>query len=606
MPAEPVLGYLRYRVVDNNTGNVVIPDLPHLHESSWTVYALQQGFPGSTSIGTFTIPLPPPLSDLYRANQSIYASLAREQRIEAFRGDVIDGSTAFSGIITKLPRTLTSYQIEGSDSLYLLQQSQMFPAEQILAPFAPHFLYTVFLATRECVWDDDFSGFGGGSGPHPSTDYTNSNWNFTSSDPFLGKPAVWASAANPTIAHLATNTTWGVNAQFAPCTITIHGTMVGGSDTSASSEAGILLLSDSTAANGVLVRALMRQTAPSSGLYNIDAQIFTINSGTYTLQAQVQNVFQNLGNTFNFEVGATIYQWGASRVIQCIINGQDTGCQYLTNVLPSSGGIGLRYSEASGQTGSPITYVNRLTFQSRTGNWGTNRFAQGTNTTGSMTVQNSVAASSQTHLDMLLLAASTDGFYLRKNAGFGYKADSMDYEASPGTDLSAEVIFEEGVNVTDAQVLPVADIFSTDAKVNAIPGGDSGGSFTWSKLANTGDLILTDTVADIGIPGYSLLTQYAKLVQARKVNPMQATQITVVRTADTADKWRELDTVLVHIPTLGIYRQASLIVGYTYTEGSAEQTIYLSQLPSGPGLAQAMRRITGPVEYLSNVLNPRS
>src|SRR5262249_52611130 len=156
------------------------------------------------------------------------------------------------------------------------------------------------------------------------------------------------------------------------------------------------------------------------------------------------------------------------------------------------------------------------------------------------------------------------------------KADSLDYAASPGADLSSSVVFEEGINVRDAAASSLAEVFSTDVRVNGIPNAvDSGGTVTWSKLAAAGDMGLTDTVADLGLPNFSQMMSYARQLQARKANPQQVTELEVTRTADAADKWRELDYVTVHIPTLGINHQKSQIIGYTYEEEQASQKVWI-------------------------------
>jgi hypothetical protein len=602
---------LKYRVLDNNTGAVIIPDLPHMNQSSWTVRALQQGYPGATSLGDFRIRLPPAGSNEGKRYRSLYDLLAHGQRVEAFSGDVITGTPKFSGIITfpGLERHLAEPSIvSGADSLWALQQSQMLPGEQILAPFTPKFLVDVFKSTRECVWDDDFSGYGGGSGPHPSTDYTASNWNFTASDPYYGKPAVWASANTPTIAYLTTNTTWGVNSQYAPCIVTVHGVLDGAGTPgpgTVAAEAAILLLTDATAQNAIMVRCTLSQTGASTGLYNVEIDIFTIVAGTYALVAQQTNALTNQPAKFPFELSAVSYQWGASRVFTATINGQNSTAQYLTASVPlTPGGIGLRWSNSAGGAGATV-YVNRLTFQSRPGNWGTQRFTAGSSySAGPGTVQNSITGSSQTHLDMLLLASSTDGQWLRKTPGYGYKADALDYAVAPGVDRSSQIVFEEGRNVGDSVIGPVSDLFATDAKVNALPGGNSGGSITWSRLAAAGDMILTDSVADIGVPGFDLLVAYAQLIQDRKTNPMQAIQLEVLRTAATADVWRELDYVTVHLPSLGVYRERQLIIGYTYVEGQPTQTVWLGQFPDSHVLQQ-LRRMVSPIEFLTTVVQPR-
>src|SRR5262245_52506518 len=126
--------------------------------------------------------------------------------------------------------------------------------------------------------------------------------------------------------------------------------------------------------------------------------------------------------------------------------------------------------------------------------------------------------------------ALMSGFNIRKNAGRGYKSDTLDYSAGPGSDLCTKVVWEDGSNMEDALAAGTAEVAASDVRMNAVPGSDSGGNVTWSRLGSIGDMVLTDTVADVGVPGFIGLALYAQAAQARKVNPMTATQIDVART----------------------------------------------------------------------------
>src|SRR5262249_14014681 len=273
--------------------------------------------------------------------------------------------------------------------------------------------------------------------------------------------------------------------------------------------------------------------------------------------------------------------------VRLLLNGKDANCVWSSAAaFPASGGVGIRWV---GGTSSTV-YVNRLQFHSRTsgfgggfgigGNrWGTDRFQQGTQSAATKNVQQTTSGTIATHLDVLMQAAALEGFLIRKNPGFGFKADTIDFAASPGVDRSSQIVFEENVNVDDAEVGPVGEVYSTDVRINAVPGTDSGGSVTWGRIGAAGDLVLIDTVADVSVPNFNLLVAFAEMVQQRKANPMVATQLSVARTADTADNWRELDFVQGHLPTLNVHHQKQQVVGYTFTEGDAKQTVYLSQFP---------------------------
>ena len=139
--------------------------------------------------------------------------------------------------------------------------------------------------------------------------------------------------------------------------------------------------------------------------------------------------------------------------------------------------------------------------------------------------------------------------------------------------------------------------------MTSVPGGDSGGSIIWPRIGAAGDMVLTDTVADVSIPSFTLLARTAAALQAIKANPWLAKQISVVRDPQTADRWRELDYVTLHSPSLSIAAQKVLVLGYTFTEGLATQTIYLDQYTDA--MALSAERLRRAVEQLANTYASR-
>lgn len=603
MPAQAIPAYLRWRVLDNNTGAVLIPDLPHLHRSQIKVLALQQGYPGASSLGEFSIAIAAPQSDEFRRVQYLFAELSTNLRVEAFLGDVITGDPVFSGIITKISRHADGWTVTGMDSLYMLERSQLFPGEALGAGGTALTLVNIASGTPEVVWDDDFSG-GLGS-------YTNSGWSTTTADPQFALPGLQTTTP---FSRAVTTTTWNAASQYQwtspiattarACMITAQGTMVAGTDTAAAMTAEVLFLSDSTWANGYMGRALMKQTGVGTGVYTVDAEIWSTVGGVQTLRASAANIFGNpITGTLAFEVKVVVYSLGQNYTVKLWVNGRDSNCVWAFTSAPfASGGIGVRSAWNAG--GSPACYVNRLNFQSRTSpTWGTKRFGAGTQVATGRILGQTIFSSNQSCLDVMMLASSMDGFFIRKNPGYGYKSDTIDYSSSPGTDLSASIVLEEGVNIdlANSELSYVADALATDVRLNAIPGNDSGGNFTWSKLASIGDAVLMATASDIGIPGYTLLAQYARIVQARKSEPSQALQVSFVRTSTACapELFRELDFVTVNIPSYGIVGQVSQVIGYVLVEGDVNQTIFLGQLPARQFIRFLLDRVARPIEYMS-------
>lgn len=604
-----------YRVLDNNTGAIVIADLPHL-TSAGNVRAPQAGLAGSATLGDIRLLLPPVRSKEWLRDRALYDLLAVGQRIEGFLGDSPTGTPATSHILTKTPRRNLTGPVElvGMDTLWQLQQTQLYPGEQLGAGAAMKVLFDIARGARKLVWDDDFANWSGSGAPPPnSSNYSGSGWSFQAADPQYGQPCVKATttgalAVSAPGGALLTSS-WAANAQYnwptlpaVACTsmVTAKGTLVAGTDTTQAASAEVVFLSDATFANAFMGRITSRQTAGGSGLYNINAEIWQVVGGVSTLEASATNVLTNVPAQLGFELAVVISNIGTSHTAHLWLNGKDTGCSWSFAGTPAntSGGVGIRTTWNAG--GSPACYVNSLRFSSRTGNWGARRFLAGTTATG-VTLPQTITSSGQTHLDLALLASTTDVLTIRKTAGYGFESDVLDYTASPGQDLSGRVLFVEGDggNVVDCELGPVADMFSTASRVNAVPGGDSGGSITFSPRGNGGDIEFTDTVADMGAMGATLLTAYAIAVGKRKAAPAQAVQLVVRRTADTADVWRELDTVMVNVPSHNLNMVKLQVMGYTWDEASDVQTVWLTQFPERAFPQGPLHRITRPLEWLT-------
>jgi hypothetical protein len=614
---EGVASKLHYRIVDINTGVEVISDLPHLHQSSWTVRALMPGIPGAASLGDFTIRLPGVRSATYKTNRDVYAQLAVGQRVEAYLGDMTHSRPKFTGIITKPPRrTLSGDAIEvtGSDSLWMLQQTQLYPGEILGAGGNTSDLMSIALGHRQVLWSDDFANYNGlGSGPTSANYAVGSGWSWFLDTAYTGLPVIGNGSVNG--ASVSTTATWTVNKEFnwsgggvaRASMVTLTGTMVAGTDTTQAVSAEILAPTDNNASfqNGYMSRAIMRQTGAGTGLYNVDLEVWQASGGAYARFVQTTNVMTNLPSVLPFELQMVFYQLGTNLLIRVLLNGKDANCvATFGSSVSATGAVGFRTGWNAG--GSPILLVNTFRFDSRVGNWGTPRFAVA-NLFSYTTLSESIISSAQSHLDIAMLSATMDGTLIRKTPGRGITADTIDYDRGRlaggfvGSDLSSDIVFEEDVNVVDAEDAPVADTFATSTRVNAVSGGGSGGSAESSPRANIGDVVLTDTVSDVGIPTAALLAAYARTVAARKTNASRAVQVTVIRTPEQADRWREMDLVKVNIPSLDINDQVLMVLGYTFTEQDPQQTVWFSQFPDLSLIEARTARLSGTVRFLTEV-----
>jgi hypothetical protein len=634
MPAEGIPPTLAYALRDPNSGALVVPDLYHLHESTWTVRALLPGYPGSTTLGDFTIKLPAPYSEEFKAHASQYKAILSAAnagiglKVEGYQGSVNAGAPVLSGVITKMNLPLDGpWELTGSDTLYWLQQSQLLPGESMFAQDAIDYMVH-FFGTREVLWGDDFSNWSGASSPGrpASADYTQtpgSSWNITT-DPLFALPAVHTTSSP---AVLTTTTGWS-NGQYAvtgfgAAEITVHAVLALGTSTTDSGNVGILLLSDASGQNALFVQAQTVQIG-TTGLYNVNVNIWTVAGGAFTAVASASNVLTNLTSPTVIELTAILEVTADSastttNTLRLLVNGKDPNITYSGWFPPGVGSrIGVRYAYNAG--GAPAAYINRLTFESRTsqqfaalGGWGTDRFQPGNIQLAPLgTTLPVITGQGQSHLDVITQAAGSIGYLVRKNPGAGAKADTLDVAPSPGTDLS--IVFEERDNVVaqNSAFQNVAEVYSTDITLKSPPNasGDSGGSVDWKRIGVPGDMVLTDTVSDVGTLGYTLLASYARAIQARKAAPLAATQLAVARTADLVKAnggWgpRELDTVLLNLPTYGVNKVRAQIVGYAVAEGQAVQVFYLTQFPDAKLPHAGLQRLIRSVDYLATTFQSR-
>lgn len=628
--------YLGLAVLNDDTGAIIVPELVHGHQTKWEVRGPQQGMPGSSTLGTFkVVAAGAPYSPEFRRNKSqwdlIQANWANEvrMRVEGYLGGRVTGQPRFSGIITDmLPALDTPWEIDGVDSLWLLQQSQVLPGETIIlggpglsAGFSAH----AFFGTNEVVLKDDFSKWssGGSSNYHLTGSFSQTT------DPLFGLPAI---VGNGTSDIAITNTTWALNAQWSAATVTLHGVVnapgPGVSSSTGLFGPGVFVFSDSTSANSVLADLVVQQVSALSGSYNLSLRIGVFSGGTYTQQAVANNLFTNLNGTFPFELTVILSHspsgpGGQQFFYKAILNGNDPNVT--SGVLPAgppaAGGVGFRHADTV--AGFP-SYLNRLEFIARTSGgvgfpgFGTNRFAFGNSFSGA-SVGQSATGQGQTHLDVLQLASTFDNVAIRKDPGAGNNSDVINYgggptNPNPGTDFSASVVLREGVNIEaqDTRVASVPELLGTDVRYNSLPGADSGGSATWGKIGNPGDTVLIDTIADVGIPGFMLLVNYARAIQARRVNPLQAVQARVVRD----DRWigapgtngagpREWDSVAVEIPTINVPMQVAQIVGYDFEEGAESMVVYFNQLPRAAAPLAPTQRFQRQLDNLGTTYKPR-
>src|SRR6185312_590950 len=163
-----------------NPAWLITDDLPHLHAITYEVRAMQPGNPGSSAIGSFTIPLFPPGSEQYAAARAIYDRLDYFQRVEfyASHDGASLGNLVFARIITGIRRGTGQapvLELTGISDVGLLNLSRPLPGEILRLSYGTGLSTTAsyrqarnYLGTNELGVADNFS-------PYTSANYTSTN-----------------------------------------------------------------------------------------------------------------------------------------------------------------------------------------------------------------------------------------------------------------------------------------------------------------------------------------------------------------------------------------------------------------------------------------------
>lgn len=605
---DPYPGYLSYRVVDSNTGSEVVSDLPHLRQGLWKIRGLQPGVIGSATLGTFDIPIYAPADQGGWSAGPKYDLLGEGQRVEAYLGGSGDAVPYASGVITGLDRPMDApWVIHGVDSLWWLQQSQLFTGETIGPGGAGSALVQQMSGTREVVFDQWANAL---TFSAPITNVT--------ADPQFGLPGVSCNFNGLASAILGGfGSPWNANAQYSlpahpssayASAITLWGVINADTNVSNSGSVGFFWLADSPFTTGYFVEATMVYSGSATTGYSVSVRLWSVSGGTFTALTAPTTAFTGIqSSVLPYQLQVVLYNNNNSGWnFRVILNGKDTGCvAAVTSLARSSGTLGIRFNG----NGAGTNYATRLRFESRTGQygtpgtWGTNRLQVGSLSSGTAVIP-MIVGQGQTHLDLIQLAMALDGAVALKTPGRGYKGDTLTYGVL-GADLSSGVRLEEGVNVVaqGTTVAALADQYSTVTRYSAVPGQNTGGTIEWpvGSLANPGDLVLTQTVTDVGAPDIALQLANAMAIQARVGNPLTALQVAFNRSPDfelgvTAKLY---DRLGLNIPTLRLNHQVQQLIGWDFQEGNAVQTAYLNQFPLASHPQQVWGRMLRATQWLA-------
>lgn len=554
---------LNYRVVNPQTGAEVIRNLFHL-SGTWTILGMQKGSMGSSSLGMFQIELPPPKSKLARKYAAQLSLLDFGLRVEAYQGPVGAGQPVAAGIITGMPKTLGSWQITGYTDLFYASQSLAFPGEQIgldtydpsVSPITSNVLFSRYAGYNVAIFSEDVTSYS-------AANYTAvGTWTTATDD---GRASITCSAG--TDSSLVSKTA----SKGRPASFCLKGRVTSTStDATNAGKVGIALY------NGISYTYCFLTLKYNAGTTSYDVDV-TFSSTTAT------SVLTNVVMPWRFELTVTGYGEppGARSssvnpsYVAVALNGKDAGISstYTFGATNTSTQYGAYYSVPA--SGTAQAYVHEMLAEYP------KSFTSGTVNTGAVAFQKQFNTAGQTYLDLMTVAATSEGWYWRytpsRLTATQLSLGTVDFASAPGTDRSKSVRIVEGDNLIDVRIDPNADSMASKVRLNGTPDGDSGGFATAinsAAIAKYG--LLEDLLPSIGTADWSALSKNSEAIVANKANVNVAKSVTV-KGDSRMNGVREMDYVTIHAPSLGLVNYKALVIGYVLDETSPNIELMLDQ-----------------------------
>ena len=605
MAIEPVISYLRIRVVATfNSGNKEITnDLPHLHQTHIDVVAFQPGNPGSSALGSFSIPLHPPGTEGYAAAKAIYDQLDYIQRVECYISH--DGKSLgklyYAGIITGIRKAYGQnpvFELTGVADTGLANLSKPFPGEYLLFGYtagggtpATYRQARNFFGTNELGAADNFNPFTIGN--YTSTNLpslTSGTWTGTTDDGLTV-----ASCSTGTGAVLLSKTGAIAGDSLDGQYVEISGRLAPSTDATNAGKFGVGLSKSNANCNDcVVVYAVAYQPA---GHWKIDVHVDVYTAGvlagtTFTASLtdpiNVLDPVQRLPLTLGLWVGGT---GGSPYPVAVTVNGKlITNGGTTTTVNGLDFGVATAYPflfYGTPASGSAISYHANLIQEVRVADdLSTAAFKSGTIGSPAASLDR-FSSPGPTFLEVWSRAATREGWYWRYTPQaytVGTRTlGTVDFTADPGTDrgTSKSVVFSSADGtLVDLQVSANADQFVAATVAAGTPGSGSGGIAPWRDIATMQKYgVVEDQILSVLPVNFSELRRAAYGANSNRINLGSAGSKTavVLRDPRTADVWRELDKVMIHCPEIGINYLVARVLAYTFDEGHATQTLTLDQ-----------------------------
>lgn len=575
-----------------NAGNKEITNnLPHLHQTHYEVVAMQPGNPGSSALGSFTINLHPPGTEGYAAAAPIYSQIDYLNRVELYGS--ADGASLgklyYAGIITGIRKGYGQnpiFELSGVSDIGLLNLSKPFPGDTIQTSYGgvttalSYVQAHTYFGTNEVGFSDSFNPFtagnyvstnvGGGATSGTWAGTTDNGLNVVSCS--TGTGAALLSKSGATAEDLVHNDYVEITARLS-------------TSSASASNAGKVGVGFSSSNASVSADAIYGYvTAKANGTqYDLDA---TLNfAGVVTTTTNALTSVKDPDGFITLSIGVLIN----SATCQVVVNGKIVVSEVIASPpatfvpaytflffgTPASG-------TATGYLGNLIQVVRFADDH----NPGTAAFIAGTIGTAAHSLPGGTDPG-PTFLEVITRAATREGWYWRYTPQayvVGTRTlGSIDMATDPGTDrgTNQSVVFSRAAgNLVDLQLSANADQFVTGTTVAGPPGTDGGGLAYWHDIGSmTKYGAIDDQVLAVAAPNFVEQQKAAISVNNNRINLSASGSKTaiVLRDPRTADVARELDKVMLHDPEIGINYLVARVIGYTFDEGQATQTLTLDQ-----------------------------
>ncbi len=578
-------------------GTEITSDLPHPHQSRFDVRAIQPGNPGNSAYGTWTVPLFPPGSTQYAAAKAVYDGLDYGQRLEGYLTyDATAGTLGklkCAGIIRGIRKQRGAspfYALAVESDTVLANLSRPHPGE-LLSNVTTDNQLKSYLGTNELGFGDDFSIF-------TATNYTST---------FLpgGSAGTWSSATDDgdkvaacssgTAAVLISKTGGAANDRWHTQYVEVTGRLTPSADATNAGEMGVGFTQANSNGNNAVLAFVAAQKV--SGRYQLQAGIQVYAGGAVLKSQVVNNVLSNVDDpagNIGLEIGLLLTTGGNSAgtpTATLIVNGRVVLGQYPTSYDPGTAPQYPFLEFAAPATGSAT--ANFANFVQLT------RFTTDGPSTAAVFGNGSITGSSNSlafgndpgpgFLEIWSRLATREGWYWRYTPQpyvVGTRTlGTVDFGASPGTDRSSQVFFNGpggagAPNLFDLALTANSDRYAVDTAISGQPTLDGGGiahSRNVAAIISRG-VIQDETLGWTHSDFNMLRVDVFRIVQNKvSLGPAGAKIAQALRDAETADKWRELDSVTIDDPEMGFVKAKALVLGYDFIEGTGAQSLYLDQ-----------------------------